>query len=223
MSYRQIEYVEKVGTLTVGLIGEDYIVEQSKWEHVEEGIAVTATEVKKPAISSGQCHILHRRRLSFWSHASLLERQTRFCYCAMWLSESGLTLCNSCIVMRGLKAEQVEGRGGMWAVSDIEEHLVDFTQSRRTVQRGVLQVCRCASYHNQRKRIRTDWKSVGCSVNRARSNRVNLYSPQTMTLQRGTKTCVTYSNIEVPARCTYYRVYFIWWLLYMFRVPLSPI
>jgi hypothetical protein len=31
------------------------------------------------------------------------------------------------------------------------------------------------------------------------------------------------SNIEVPTRCTYYRVYFIWRLLYMFRVSLSPI
>jgi len=30
MSYSQIGYVEKVGTLTVVLIGEDYIVEQSK-------------------------------------------------------------------------------------------------------------------------------------------------------------------------------------------------
>jgi hypothetical protein len=43
----------------------------------------------------------------------------------MWLSEFGLTLCNARILMRGLKAEQVEGRGGMWAVSDIEEHESD--------------------------------------------------------------------------------------------------
>jgi hypothetical protein len=31
------------------------------------------------------------------------------------------------------------------------------------------------------------------------------------------------SNVEVPTRCTCYRVYFIWRLLYMFRVSLSPI
>jgi len=140
----------------------------------------------------------------------------------MWLSESGLTLCNSCIVMRGLKAEQVEGRGGMWAVSDIEKHLADFTQSRRTVQWGVLQVCPSASYQGQRKRIRTGWKSVSCSVNRARSSRVNLYSRQIMTLPRETKTCVTYSNIEVPtAHVT--ELIFIWRMLCMFRVSLSPI
>jgi hypothetical protein len=30
MSYRQIGHVEKVGTLTIGLIGEDYIAEHNK-------------------------------------------------------------------------------------------------------------------------------------------------------------------------------------------------
>ena len=58
--------------------------------------------------------------------------------------------------MRGLKAEQVEGRGGMWDVSEIEKHLVDFTQSRRTVQRGVFQVCLCASCQGKRKQIRAN-------------------------------------------------------------------
>ena len=147
MSYRQMGYVEKVGTLTIGPIGEDYIAKQI--------IENTAKKVMKPALSSGQRHILHPCRLWFWSHASLLERETRSCYCAMWLSESGLTFSNACIVMRGFKAEQVEGRCGMWVVSDIEEHLVDFTQSCRTEKRGVLQVGLCASYQGQRKRIRT--------------------------------------------------------------------
>jgi hypothetical protein len=32
-----------------------------------------------------------------------------------------------------------------------------------------------------------------------------------------------YSNVEVPARCKCYIVYFTWRLLYMFRVSLSPI
>jgi len=32
-----------------------------------------------------------------------------------------------------------------------------------------------------------------------------------------------YSNTEIPTICTCYRVYFIWRLLYMFRVSLSPI
>jgi len=71
--------------------------------------------------------------------------------------------------MRGLKAEQVEGHVGMWDVSDIEEYLMDFTQSRRTMQRGFLQVCLCTSYQGQRKRIRTGRKTASCSLTRTRS------------------------------------------------------
>jgi len=37
------------------------------------------------------------------------------------------------------------------------------------------------------------------------------------------ETSNSYSNIEVQTRCTCYRVYFIWRLIYMFRVSLSPI
>ena len=48
--------------------------------------------------------------------------------------------------MREPKAEQVEGRGGMWTVSDTEEHLVVVTQSRRTVQHAVVKASVCESH-----------------------------------------------------------------------------
>jgi hypothetical protein len=49
--------------MTADPIFEDYIAEQDKREHSEEGIAVTATEVMKPTLSSGQCRILQPCRL----------------------------------------------------------------------------------------------------------------------------------------------------------------
>ena len=95
-------------------------------------------------------------------------------------------------------------------VSDIEEHLVDVTQSRRNVQPGVPKVCFCAFYQGHRKRVRTSVKkyfsglpnkgrlakslntktarlTVSCSVTRAWSGRVNLCSRQAMTLPRETE------------------------------------
>jgi hypothetical protein len=51
--------------------------------------------------------------------------------------------------------------------------------------------------------------------------RVTYYLRRTTDVTEGN--CYVYSNIDVPTRCTCYRVYFMWRLLYMFRVSLSPV